>query len=123
MTAWRAAATGAVVAALAGLVLGRLRATYSVVTVRGDSMRPTYADGDRLLVRWPRDGRFRNDQVVVFRAPVHGTGHEWLVKRVHAVAGANLVVRGDNPRSLDSRHFGPVSARTVKGVVLRRIGG
>jgi signal peptidase I len=31
-----------------------------------------------------------------------------------------LLVRGDNPRSLDSRHFGYVSTADLLGVALRR---
>ena len=31
-----------------------------------------------------------------------------------------LLVRGDNPRSLDSRHFGYVPTADVLGVALRR---
>ncbi|NUR61253.1 MAG: signal peptidase I [Catenulispora sp.] len=67
---------------------------------------------------------------------------DWMVKRVVAVPGdlvpeeflravraaepqpvvpfGHLLVRGDNPRSLDSRHFGYVPAADVLGVAVRR---
>ena len=69
-------------------------------------------------------------------------GVDWLVKRVVAVCGDRipdeirpaiggsdadtvvpsgcLLVRGDNPKSLDSRHFGYVPVADVLGVSMRR---
>lgn len=72
------------------------------VTVRGESMRPAYRDGDLVLVR--RDGSPAPGQVVVVERPAsaarwtrppvgHGAGgrritdREWLIKRVAAVPG------------------------------------
>jgi signal peptidase I len=109
-----------------------IRHRYTVVTVRGDSMRPTYRPGDRLLVR---RGTVHRGQCVVFAEPPDG----WIVKRVLATSGdpvppglpavtgshvppGCLVVVGDDPdRSYDSRHFGYVTGDRVRGVVLRRL--
>lgn len=122
------------------LFLWYARSRYVVVTVRGHSMMPTFRDGQRLLVR-RRTGRrtLRPGDVAVFVTPASAAdpdGPAWLVKRVTAVAGdevppelatgcgrselippGHCVVRGDNPRSLDSRHFGYLPERSVLGVV------
>lgn len=111
-----------------------------VVTVDGGSMAPTYAPGRRLLVvRLPRVAF--PGAVVVF-APEPNADRimtpRLLLKRVVAVAGqsvpadmrtpvlaqaehvppGHLLVRGDNPRSLDSRQLGFVRLSTVLGVVM-----
>lgn len=130
---------GTLAAATAARTLsGRL----ALVRVVGGSMEPTFADGDRLLVR--RAATHRRGDVIVFRNPVvfpDGVADPpWLVKRVTAVEGdavpedvlaavgavgpskvpaGGIVVRGDAERSQDSRHFGYVATQAVLGVVLR----
>jgi nickel-type superoxide dismutase maturation protease len=107
------------------LPLGRLR-------VVGDSMVPTLLPGDRVLV-WRGLGPLRppiriGDLVAVVdpRDPdTRGSGgvprERLMVKRVAGVAGAEIIVRGDNEAaSTDSRHFGPVSAAAVRGRVIYR---
>ncbi|NUO59517.1 MAG: S26 family signal peptidase [Hamadaea sp.] len=101
-------------------------------------MEPTYADGDRLLVLRSRP---RTGVPVVFEVPSRGgppsapPDVDWLVKRVVATEGqpvppgleqwgstvppGHFLVRGDNPRSLDSRHFGFVPEESALGRVLR----
>jgi nickel-type superoxide dismutase maturation protease len=101
------------------------------VTVEGDSMRPTLAAGDWLLVdpdayavRSPSVG----DLVLV---PDPRRPSRLLVKRVAEVHedGGELFVTGDaHDASTDSRAFGSVSTSTVEGRPwfrywpLRRIG-
>lgn len=125
-------------AAFAGLAAGCLvlawaRRNLILITVRGDSMAPTYRSGQRLLVR---RGGYRTGEAVVFRPPlsrVHDV--EWLVKRAAAVGGdpvpadlserttvavvppGRLLVRSDAPDGLDSRQFGLIDNRDVLGVV------
>lgn len=86
------------------------------VVVEGDSMRPTLDPGDRLLlVRAPRPSV---GDLVAVGDPRTG---RLLVKRVAAVHGSLLQVRGDNPAaSTDSRSFGPVLRSAVRGRVVRR---
>lgn len=132
----------AIVAGL-GLLLGgtaaALRRRFAIITVRGSSMLPTYADGDRLLVR--RTAEFGRDEVMVFAMPQDRQveGLKWLLKRVTAVAGDGVpaevepvvgagrvppgcvVVQGDGQASLDSRQLGYVPTATALGVVIRRL--
>ncbi|TCB96820.1 S26 family signal peptidase [Micromonospora zingiberis] len=84
---------------VAGIVA--VRRGLAVVTVRGQSMWPTYGDGDRVLVR--RGRAPRPGQVVVLERPdVHGwlrppmpptagpsavADRQWMIKRVVAVPG------------------------------------
>ncbi|BAU81462.1 signal peptidase I [Streptomyces laurentii] len=124
--------------ALAGIVL--LGRRLVVVTVRGESMRPAYRDGDRLLVR-RGPGRPRRGDVVVLVPPGARHSRHWIVKRVAAAPGdrvprgdvpaltavpeahvppGRLVLLGDNPpASIDSRQVGYFPADTLLGVVLR----
>ena len=109
----------------------------TVVTVRGHSMSPTLADGQRLLaVRRPR---YHTGDVVVFWTP-DGSGTpgdpDYRIKRVVAVGGeprpelfagsalpavvpeGKLAVAGDNAdRSQDSRHLGYIALSDVRGRV------
>jgi nickel-type superoxide dismutase maturation protease len=87
-----------------------------LAVVRGDSMRPTLAAGDRLLVRHrrlPRPGevvvvRFADGTVAVKRAVEQRAGGWWLLS--------------DNPaEGVDSRHRGAVPEGDVVGVVLARL--
>ncbi|WP_218134919.1 S26 family signal peptidase [Amycolatopsis xylanica] len=135
---------------LAGLALAVVwvRRRVLVVTVDGVSMRPTFADGDRVLVRKGRP--VRRGDVVVLEPPLDPSGaylpsgpgadgRYWNLKRAVALAGdpvppgiagsdgheavpaGMLVVLGDNPDSVDSRQRGFYPADQVLGVVSRRI--
>jgi signal peptidase I len=128
------------VAVVTGLLL-RLRRGYAVITVRGQSMSPTYRPGDRVLVRRVR--LVRRGQCVVFAEEPAGPASGWVLKRVVAVPGdpvpreempalraapesrvpaGHLVVLGDNPpKSYDSRHHGYVVVERLLGVVSRRM--
>jgi signal peptidase I len=133
-----------VAAAVSALVA---RHALVLITVSGGSMSPTYADGEKLLVRRGGHRRPQVGDVVVFRHPQLARAMarpdvDWLVKRVvavdgdrvpdeirHAIGGSDaagavpsgfLLVRGDNPQSLDSRHFGYVPVADVLGVSVRR---
>jgi signal peptidase I len=126
-----------------------LRRRYVVVTVHGASMRPTYREGDRVLIRRAPITAVRPGQVVVVASGPPGTAlpgdvSRWLIKRAVAVPGdpvprerfpalravadtavpaGHLVVAGDNPdRSFDSRQAGYVTPGRLLGVVTRRLG-
>jgi nickel-type superoxide dismutase maturation protease len=115
---WQTMPRWLVRAAAAGLGLVALRRWRPArLEVVGDSMLPTLASGDRVLVvaRRPVPG----DLVAV---PDPRAGARLLIKRaVEVSAGGRVVVRGDNPEaSTDSRDFGPVAASSVAGVAVYR---
>ena len=140
MAAMPAAAVGIACAlGLALVIAALLRRRFTVITVRGTSMTPTYGDGDRVLVR--RTTKFSRDDVMVFAMPEHHRvdGMKWLLKRVIAVAGDGVpadvrplvgegrvprgcvIVRGDGTRSLDSRQLGYIATADGLGIVIRRL--
>jgi len=88
------------------------------VAVEGDSMQPTLAAGDRLLLlRWPV---VRPGDLVAVRDPRDG---RLLVKRVTAVdrGRRHVTVEGDNREaSTDSRVFGPVPNAAIAGKAVYR---
>ncbi|MEV5571869.1 S26 family signal peptidase [Spirillospora sp. NPDC052269] len=120
------------------------RSLLSAVTVQGGSMTPALNDGDVLLVLRHRR-RARPGRIVVVPRPDPSTGWAeapsrtaWYVKRVIAASGdptpswvageqpdrvppSMLVLRGDHPRSEDSRQWGLCPADQMYGVVLFRL--
>jgi signal peptidase I len=105
------------VTALVAVLATRVRR----VVVRGSSMLPAFAPGDRLIVVPAK--RLQPGDVVALTDPREPS--RLLVKRVAAVdRDARVVtVLGDNrPASTDSRAFGPVPWRSVVGRVVYRYG-
>lgn len=134
--------TAVVLAALplaAGIV--RIRRQWLVITVDGRSMTPTFADGDRIVVRRRTLTEVRHGDVVVLEPPSDGGQPGWNVKRVKALPGdrvppgvagcapgdrvppGSLVVFGDNADSADSRQRGFYRGDRILGVVVRPLGG
>jgi signal peptidase I len=114
----------------------------TAVTVTGDSMTPTFTDGDRVLVLRVPTHRLRVSDVVVVRLPGANGPRDrpWLIKRVAALPGdpvpatvtptvgenhvpdGRLVVLSDNPAgAVDSRELGYVDAGLVLGRVVRQL--
>ncbi|MFB4264620.1 S26 family signal peptidase [Nonomuraea sp. GTA35] len=132
-----AAACG--LAALALLVV-RLRAAYVVIRVRGNSMAPALAHGDRLLSRRTHLAALRNGQIAVVLSP-RPNGSKFLIKRVAALPGdpvpeevreavaddvvpaGRFVLIGDNAEaSFDSREHGFFHADDLHAVTIRKLG-
>jgi signal peptidase I len=118
-----------VVAALA-------RGLLVVVTVRGNSMRPTYDDGDVLLAA--RIPLLRRGRAIVFTPPVNPPDAppyrvkrlvalpgdptpDWVRDRQRLVPAGHVVVRGDNVSSEDSSTYGYVERAGVFAVVVRKL--
>jgi signal peptidase I len=119
---------------LAVLYLATWVVNRSLRAVDGGSMRPTLAQGDRVLVLPPALLRPRRGAVVVLpdpRTPERTTikrvaalpGERLRVEGTELVAGANqLIVLGDDPgASTDSRVYGPVAAADVRAVAITAI--
>lgn len=124
---------------LAALAVMTARRRLTIAVVRGSSMSPTFADGERVLAA--RMPRYRVGDVIVFRAngPNRPGDPAARIKRVAAIAGqpvpdrlrdggalgvsvpsGHLVVVGDNPNSQDSRHIGYVPVTAIDGRVVPR---
>ena len=100
--------------ATAALVVRR-----SLVAVRGPSMEPTLWPGDRLVTVPAVAGWLRVGQVVVLDDP-EDASHR-IIKRIVAVAGDHVEVRGDDPqRSTDGRRWGPVPRDAVRRIAITR---
>jgi nickel-type superoxide dismutase maturation protease len=104
--------------ALGLVVIGVLRGVgVRRLVVEGRSMAPTLLPGDRVLVL--RSRRLKVGDLVAVPDP-RGE-RRLLIKRITAIHGGLLELRGDNPdASTDSRDFGDVPTRRVLGRVVRR---
>jgi nickel-type superoxide dismutase maturation protease len=109
-------AGGAVLAG--GVVWGVRHGGPFRVEVRGPSMVPSLVPGDKLLLA-PLWRPLRAGEMVAFDDP--DQPERLLVKRVGAVTADEVEVRGDNEgASRDSRTFGRVPLRTVRGRAVYR---
>jgi nickel-type superoxide dismutase maturation protease len=109
---------GSVVLALTIVTVAALRRRVRHMVVAGNSMRPTLRPGDRLImVR--TTARARVGHLAV--APDPRAPQRLLIKRVHAITGGLVELRGDATfASTDSRTFGAVPMRTVERCVAFR---
>ena len=89
--------------------------------VRGTSMTPTLAAGDRLLVSYRR--QVRPGAVVVARLADGTVAVKRATERRTTSSGApGWWVLSDNPEAgVDSRHRGPVPERDVIALTLARV--
>ncbi|MEV6398951.1 S26 family signal peptidase [Streptomyces sp. NPDC051907] len=129
------------------LVVRHLRGRFVVVTVEGASMSPTLTPGDQVVVERRKITAVRSGDVIVLRPPKKSERYDpvdaeaWNIKRAAALPGdpvpegipggeglaqvpqKSLVVFGDNPDSIDSRHRGFFPADQILGVAIRVLGG
>jgi nickel-type superoxide dismutase maturation protease len=103
-------------------VLAVLGAAVRRAEVTGDSMVPTLAPGDRLLVLRLGHRKFlRPGSLVMVAAPPVPGRPAQMVKRLVDHHGSTVAVVGDNPdASTDSRSFGRLPLRSVTGLVFYR---
>ena len=89
-----------------------------IIKVTGSSLQPAYSDGDFVLVsKIPTLLRgIRPGDVIVFQHALYGT----MIKLVQQYNRAHdeISVTGLQTGSVDSRHFGPIHARDVTGMVI-----
>jgi signal peptidase I len=124
----------------AALVLALLRVVaarrWLRITVTGNSMSPTFLDGQRLVVQRRRGREPRTGEAIVFEAPadrrhevalrlkrVAATGGEempaWASARFRSavVPAGYLLVVGDNAVSEDFRQLGLIAVTSVLAIV------
>jgi signal peptidase I len=123
------------------------RRNLVIISVKGESMEPTYHRGDRVVVRRTGANGLQVGQVIVVAAgkPVGLPTLEnplWMIKRLVAVPGdpvphdriprlrdvpertvpdGCLIVLGDNPAGTDSRQLGYFFTGNLLGVVIRSL--
>ncbi|MEO6590088.1 MAG: nickel-type superoxide dismutase maturation protease [Pyrinomonadaceae bacterium] len=85
----------------------------------GKSMSPTLKDGEVVLV--DRDAQIEVGDIVVAKHPIEQKSE--LIKRVAQInADGSYFLIGDNlEESNDSRHFGAVTKKYIKGKVVARL--
>ena len=99
-------------------VLATLRRRVRHVMVTGNSMHPTVRPGDRLITVRTM-ARPRVGGLALARDP--RAPERLLIKRVHAITGGLVDLRGDAAfASTDSRTFGAVPVHTVQRCVAFR---
>ena len=101
---------------------------FGTVGVSGDSMAPTYSDGDWLLVHWrgnPEGALYAKpgNVVVIERDEQPGI---FYVKRISDITrGADGKIRAnvssDNPAGTDSRNWGSLHCHEIKARCIGRV--
>ena len=92
-----------------------------VYFIKGNSMSPTFSDGDKLLVL-----RFvyriitpRLNDIVIASDPRDG---KFLLKRITSIKGSTFFLSGDNKKaSTDSKQFGMIDRSGLIGKVIGKI--
>lgn len=96
---------------LIAVVCGTVYYLFPVITVCGDSMYPTYCDGEIVFgTRLFRKSKLKRGDVVLFHAP--NDRKRIVIKRIEEVRkGAGVMYcLGDNPdQSYDSRMYGYIA--------------
>lgn len=83
----------------------------------GNSMIPTFLDGDYVLV-WVWFGKLKKDDIVVAR----NKKGLIIIKRIQSIENEKYFLVGDNAKeSTDSRDFGFVTKKDILGKVLFKL--
>ena len=97
---------------------------FEVFKVSGNSMLPTYAPGDRVLIKYRS---YDLQPIHIGEVVVIEREGETLLKRIvrYEIGGHTgqgmVTVEGDNKEeSIDSRHWGAIPSRFVKARVLKK---
>lgn len=84
------------------------------IVVKGDSMWPSFSDGDEILCQNYTGQEIAIGDLVVFKHPFKSS--VTCVKRVKTISEKGLFVQGDNPDPLaseDSHNFGHVPTDSI----------
>jgi nickel-type superoxide dismutase maturation protease len=89
------------------------------VIIRGDSMWPTFSDGEKVTASEVSKKNLTIGNIVVSKHPLKSK--VIIVKRIKEILTENqLFLQGDNPDPLaseDSHNFGPVNIDLVVGII------
>jgi nickel-type superoxide dismutase maturation protease len=91
------------------------------VIIRGDSMWPTFSDGEKIMASEVSKEKLTIGDIVVSKHPFKS--EVIIVKRINRILADNrLFLQGDNPDPLaseDSHNFGPVKNNLIIGIINR----
>jgi nickel-type superoxide dismutase maturation protease len=90
---------------------------FKLIKVTGNSLYPEYREGDYVMVITLPFFSFKRGDTIVFRHPVYGE----MIKNIDRVDSDTIQVIGTHPDSMDSRRFGPIDRKSVRGKVLWHI--
>jgi nickel-type superoxide dismutase maturation protease len=89
------------------------------VIIRGDSMWPTFSDGEKVKASELSEEELTIGDIVVSKHPLKSK--VIIVKRINQILANNqLFLQGDNPDPLsseDSHNFGPVNVNLIIGII------
>ena len=99
---------------------------FEIVLVSGNSMAPAFNEGDRILIKYRSSDL---QPIHVGEVVMIEREGELMLKRIvrYEIGGHTgqgmVTVEGDNKdESIDSRHWGAIPSRFVKGKVIRKLG-
>lgn len=96
---------------------------FRIIKVTGESLSPTYQEGDYVVVTTIPFflARIKAGDVIIFNHVSYGK----MIKKVSTVSagGGEFVVVGSHENSVDSRNFGTIPAESVEGKVIWHITG
>lgn len=97
------------------LLIGKRRR----VRVQGNSMLPTFADGDEILIK--ENAEISPDDIVFSKHPKYN--ERKIIKRISEIDEKGLLfLIGDNlEESTDSRHFGKINSKLLIGKIVKRL--
>lgn len=105
------------------IVLGILYYLFPVIQVVGDSMYPTYKDGEVIFgTRLYRKSKLKKRDVIIYTSPKEG---KIVIKRIDDIREKDnrlyFYCLGDNKdHSYDSRYYGFISSKRLKCKVLNQ---
>ena len=94
---------------------------FGTVSVSGQSMQPTFSDGDWLCVRWLNGQTSALERGAIVVIEREGRPGIFLVKRIQKFHSGRYWVEGDSAESTDSRSWGWIPPHEIRGRVIFRL--
>lgn len=91
---------------------------FKIFKIKGDSLFPTYKNGERVFCRKVFiTTALKENDAVVFSNTTYGE----MIKLIRFGDGFSYYMHDTNPQSMDSKVFGAVSIKDIKYKVLFKI--